>query len=228
MHLRKHALALAVALAAAAMLSGRANAYTLFGDGSGTATAQFHIPTSLDPSSLTITSINVLYSNYVDTSGKSQPITGGTLLNTGSNNNYGLQILDGVTGPGNLTQPIRALQICFSYGGSISLDPVSDPNIPNPLTGKPYVPWSITGKIVNGQECFTMTQVPGSADLDSNAFYALFQAQSNDPTFATAPVTIQAIPPPAAPEASTWLGLAGMLAMGGICSKRYRRRQASC
>lgn len=203
-------------------LSLPVDAFTLSGGKSGSASINFYMPTTLDPSTLTISSLQ-LYS----TTDNGSPITGSTFVPTG-NSNYGLQVIGDVPFGNNSTINVAAIKITFKYQGSIDLNAYNG-NSPggtaetNPQTGKPYVPWSITGSNSNGYESFLLEHQTGSADLDIGAFYSVFQGVSNDPNFLNAPVTINGYTsPPPVPELSSVTGLIAMLGMGSI---KFRRRK---
>ncbi len=205
-------------------LSLPASALSLAGGKSGSASINFYMPTTLDPSVLTITSLQ-LYSK----TDNGDPITGSTFVPSG-NANYGLQVVGDVPFGNNATINVAAIKITFKYQGTIDLNAYNG-NSPNgnqeinPQTGKPYVPWSISGSSSNGYESFLLEHQPGSADLDIGAFYSVFQGASNDPNFLNAPVTINGYTsPPPVPELSSVSGLIAMLGLGSI-SLRRRKRQ---
>ncbi len=204
-----------------AAVPSTANALTLYGGKSGTATVNWLMPTTVDPNILTIKSLTT-YTTQDDGS----PLTGATFEPVASTipPNYGLQIVGDVPNKLNgLTSPVVAVQVCFGYSGTINMNSITDPNI-NSGTGKPYVPWSVSGYVSHGEECFLFRQQKGSADLDVGAWYAVLQGLSKDPSFSNAPVTVTGytVPPPV-PEASSAVGLLAMVCSAPILLGMRRR-----
>lgn len=198
-----------------------AAALTLYGGSGGTATLNWLMPTTVDPDTLTITSLTTYTKEDNGTA-----LTGTVFQpdSTTVGQNYGLQINGNVHNPiTGLTSPVVAVQICFAYTGTINIASITDPNI-NSSTGKPYVPWSISGYVSKGEECFLFRQQPGSADLDIGAWYAVLQGKSTDPAFASSTVSINGytVPPPV-PEASSVVGLLAMITSAAFAGGLRRR-----
>ncbi len=216
----KFVTAILLGVSCIALAPSTAKALTLGGGGDGSATLNWLMPTTVDPNTLTIKSLTT-YS----TLDNGQAITGSTFEPTSSSPNYGLQINGDVVNPiTGLTSPVVAVQVCFGYTGTINMNSVTDPKI-NAATGKPYVPWSVSGYVSNGEECFLFRQQPGSADLDIGAWYAVLQGTSNDPAFNHANVVINGytVPPPV-PEASSITGLLAMVCTAPVFFSLRRRK----
>ncbi len=138
----------------------------------------FGMPTAVDPAKLFLFTPGTIYSSTNDPGNPNNgPITGSTLLPVAFSGLGGLEIHGRFTA-GESQVPVLELDVSTNYTGILTLTSTSSPNILDPSTSTPFIPWSsVDNGIQNGNHTFSFFPQPGSAPMNLFGYYGVLDVR---------------------------------------------------
>lgn len=190
----------------------------------GSAALLFSMPSNVDPAQLFIEVAETPYSTYNSLNGTTLTtpvaITGQTFLPQSASGEGGLEV-HGRVGSNTFPTSIRELWLRTNYTGTLNV--TSDAPI---INGIQKDPWQVINMSTSTQQIYRFVQTPNSAELNRNAFFALFSAVSTDEAFKNATFSVTGFTNfQPIPELSTNILMFGLLVAGGGALALRRRSQ---